>query len=115
MNEYLRIIAKQINSITGGYSKSSTWAKIFILTLLLLLVIVYFKSLNHPSSSNSLKEGFEQNNKFLFKTGHDVYDNFYADVYDYLVYNNQKDDYEVGEIIAKTTPTRQSKILDVAL
>jgi SAM-dependent methyltransferase len=116
MNEILRIIAKQINSITAGYSKSSTWAKIFILTLLLLLVIVYFKSLNHPSSSDSLKEGFErfeQHNKFLFKTGYEVYDNFYADVYDYLVYNSQKDDYEVGEIITKTTPNKQSKILDV--
>jgi SAM-dependent methyltransferase len=58
-------------------------------------------------------EGFEQQDKFLFKTGPDVYDDFYADIYDYLVFNSQKDQYEIGEIVNKTTPTSESKILDV--
>jgi len=30
-----------------------------------------------------------------------------------LVFSNQKDEYEVGEIVNKTTPTSESKILDV--
>jgi SAM-dependent methyltransferase len=38
---------------------------------------------------------------------------FYSDIYDHLVYNNLKDDYEIGEIINKTGPTVKSKILDV--
>ena len=58
-------------------------------------------------------EGFEQNDQFLFKTGQDVYDDFYADIYDYLVFNNVKDEYEVGEIMNKTTASSESKILDI--
>jgi SAM-dependent methyltransferase len=114
MNIYLNMISKQINSLFNGYNKSSVWAKIFILTLLLLLVIIYFKSLKCTNVNTSLiQEGFEQSDKFLFKQGPEVYDDFYADIYDYLVYNNQKDEYEVGEIINKTTPSSESKILDI--
>ena len=51
--------------------------------------------------------------KFLFKSGDEVYDDFYANIYDYLVFNNLKDDYEIGQITNKTTPTSKSVILDV--
>lgn len=34
-------------------------------------------------------------------------------MYDFLVYNNLKDDYEIGEIINKTNPTSSSKLLDI--
>jgi SAM-dependent methyltransferase len=121
MNIYLSLISDQINSLIGGYNKSSTWAKVFILTLLLLLVMVHFKSdcngngvnTSLIQSGSGFKEGFEQSDKFVFKEGPGVYDEFYADIYDYLVYNNQKDEYEIGEIINKTTPTSESRILDV--
>ena len=63
-------------------------------------------------NSNSI-EGFEQHDKFLLKSGPDVYDDFYADIYDYLVFNVIKNQYEVGEIINKTTPSSESIILDV--
>lgn len=59
-------------------------------------------------------EGFEQQPRFLLKERPaDIYDDFYADIYDYLVFNTMKDDYEIGAIINKTSPTSQSKILDV--
>jgi ubiquinone/menaquinone biosynthesis C-methylase UbiE len=58
-------------------------------------------------------EGFEQGDKFLFKSGDEIYDDFYADIYDYLVFNNLKDEYEVGEIMNKTGASSQSKVLDV--
>ena len=59
------------------------------------------------------KEGFQQEDKLLIKNGNDIYDDFYASIYDYLVFNNLKDDYEVGEIINKTSPSSTSKILDI--
>jgi SAM-dependent methyltransferase len=77
--------------------------------VLFLIIVVFFKSVK----SRSFIEGFEQDDKFIFKTGDDVYDGFYSDIYDYLVYNNVKDSYEVGEIINKTAPTEESTILDV--
>jgi SAM-dependent methyltransferase len=60
-----------------------------------------------------MKEGFEQSGQFLLKSGNDVYDDFYADIYDYLVFSTQKNEYEVGEIVNKTTPSSHSRILDV--
>lgn len=96
-----------IKSLGSAYKKSSLWGKLLIFISLLLLVILAFKGLDRK------REGFEQHDQFLIKTGPDIYDDFYASIYDYLVYNNLKNDYEVGYIINKATPTSQSKILDV--
>ncbi len=64
-----------------------------------------------------LKEGFESDSafgdQFLMKTGIDVYDKFYADIYDHIAFNDIDNSYEIGEIINKTTPTKQSKMLDI--
>ena len=98
-----------IKSISKTYNKLSLWGKILLFVVLFLIIVVFFKSIK----SRSLIEGFEQDDKFIFKTGDDVYDGFYSDIYDYLVYNNVKDSYEVGEIINKTAPTEESTILDV--
>ena len=97
-----------IKSLGYTYNKSSNWCKILIFVALLLLLVLMFKGFN-----KGRKEGFEQNDQFLFKTGPEVYDDFYADIYDYLVFNNMKDEYEVGEIINKTTPSSKSRILDI--
>jgi SAM-dependent methyltransferase len=86
----------------------SNWGKILLFILILLAVVIFFRGV--PSLK---KEGFVQNDNFLFKSGTEVYDDFYANIYDYLVYSNLKNDYEVGEIINRTRPTQQSIILDI--
>jgi SAM-dependent methyltransferase len=101
---------KQINSLGSSYTKASLWGKILIFTTLLLLLVLVFKGIK---SHNSGIEGFEQNDRFLLKTGNDIYDDFYTEIYDYLVFNNLKDEYEIGQIINKTDPTSHSRILDV--
>jgi len=102
-------IQKMIKSLGSAYNKSSLWCKLLILMSLLLLIILVFKGFNN----NKNKEGFEQRDQFLVKTGSEIYDNFYADIYDYLVFNNLKDDYEVGYILNSASPSSKSKILDV--
>lgn len=97
---------KFIKSITNVYKKMSNIGKILLFITLLLILVVFFKSY-------SIKEGYEQNDKFLFKKGTDIYDGFYATIYDYLVFNNLKDDYEITQIVNKTTPSTSSVILDV--
>lgn len=104
------IFLNQINSLGSSYSKASIWGKILLFTVLLLLLVLAFKGIK---TSNGLIEGFEQNDHFLLKSGNDVYDDFYTEIYDYLVFNNIKDEYEIGEIINKTEPTSHSRILDV--
>jgi len=103
-----------ISSINKTYNKLSLWGKILLFTILLLILIVSFKTLKKPGMQGIYGlEGFEQNDKFLFKTGEEIYDDFYSDIYDYLVYNSLKDSFEVGEIINKTIPSEESIILDV--
>ena len=110
MTTFLKQIQYSVKSLGRAYNNSSMWCKILIFTTLLLLVVLVFKGLDRK------KEGFakgSQTDQFLIKDGPKVYDDFYADIYDYLVFNSLKDDYEVGEIINKTSPSDKSKILDV--
>jgi len=89
----------------------STVGKVLLFVALLLILVVFF---NSPEfNSRSIKEGYEQNDTFLFKKGPEIYDGFYATIYDQLVFNNLKDDYEITQIVNRTTPTSASVILDV--
>jgi len=98
-----------IKSITNIYYKMSNFGKLLILVAILLAIIVFFRNV----MSLKPKEGFHQNDNFLFKNGNDVYDDFYSQIYDYLVFNNLKNDYEVGSIVNTTNPKETSVILDV--
>lgn len=98
---------KTLKTISILYQKLSKPGKILIFIAILLLLIVFFKAMN------PIKEGMVTSDKFLFKQGNDVYDNFYAGIYDYLVFNGIRNDYEVGEIINKTKPTEASVIVDI--
>jgi SAM-dependent methyltransferase len=95
-----------IKSLGKVYNKSTIWFKILIFMILFLLLVLLFKG-------SKKREGFEQQDKFTVKTGNDIYDSFYANIYDHLVFNNLKDDYEIGQIINDTSPTSKSKILDI--
>ena len=101
-------INNSIKSISNIYNKMSNFGKILIFVALFLILIVLFKSINTTN-----KEGYQQNDAFLFKQGTEIYDDFYADIYDHLVFNNLKVTYEIGEIKNKTVPTSKSVILDV--
>ena len=98
---------KVFKSLATAYNKCSLWCKILMFISLLLLLVLVFKGFDRK------KEGFEQMDTFLIKSGSDIYDDFYSDVYDYLVFNNLKDDYEVGYIMNSASPSSQSKILDI--
>lgn len=101
-------LTNTFKSISITYNKLSTWGKVLLFVVIFLIVVVLFKPLKRIGV-----EGFEQNDAFMLKTGTDVYDDFYADMYDFLVFNNIKDDYEVGQIVNKTKATSESIILDV--
>jgi SAM-dependent methyltransferase len=93
-------------SITNIYSKLSNCGKILLFITLLLIIMAFFKSIQ-------VREGFITTDKFLFKTGNDIYDDFYANIYDYLVFNNIKNSYEIGEIIHNTKMSESSVVLDI--
>ena len=102
------IIKKPIAQFSKYYTKCSCWGKLLLFIILLLLLVIGFKGLK-----SGLQEGFVQNDALVTKTGVEVYDDFYAEIYDYLVFNNMKDEYEIGQIIKTTTPNSKSVILDI--
>ena len=96
-------------------SKIFSTCGIVLLTvsLALLLVVVWNKLTGNMPTGVVNLEGFEQIDKVTIKEGPLVYDDFYVNIYDELVFNQQKNEYEIGEIMKITKPTQQSKILDV--
>jgi SAM-dependent methyltransferase len=100
------------NSITSMLNDLSGWTIVLILVAVLLVVVVLFNTIMRRNKSTSL-EGFEQKDSFTLKEGPAVYDDFYANVYDHLVYNQLKDQYEIGEILNATKPTSESIVLDI--
>lgn len=101
-----------MKSITGVYKKMSNFGKVLLFSALLLILVVFFNYAN-SLTKNVMKEGYQQNDQFLFKKGPEVFDDFYVSIYDHLVFNNIKDDYEIGQIVNKTVPNSESVILDV--
>ena len=61
-------------------------------------------------------EGFEQPKSNEFDMKYDVetiYDDFYVEIYDDLVFNKNKNDFEIGKLIKTAKPTADSIILDI--
>lgn len=102
---------KIVKNLTNCYNKLSTFGKILVFISLLLIVLVFFRT-NTPANRESFNVDMTSN-KFLFKQGMDVYDDFYANIYDYLVFNEIKNDYEVGNIMNNILPSEKSLIADI--
>jgi SAM-dependent methyltransferase len=100
-----------VKTLTNFYSKLSNYGKILVFVALLLVVVVFFRTLTSPNTESFNVDMVNQ--PFLFKEGTAVYDDFYADVYNYLVLNSVKNDYEVGTIIDNATPSQKSIIADI--
>ena len=80
-----------------------------IKTILIVLLFVLLCQLLIKSKS-SFREGFtDSNDKFVYKN-EDLYDDFYVGIYDDLVYNRRKNDFEVGEIMKYVT---DGSVLDI--
>ena len=89
---------------TKHFMKLSIWGKLLIIIILLMIGVSFF---------SVKKEGFKSNKTFVFNESNNVYDNFYSNIYDLMVYSEVKNNYEIGEIINITKLTEQSIILDV--
>jgi SAM-dependent methyltransferase len=98
-----------IKSLSTTYKKMSNWGKVLILVIIFLIVYTLFKNVNEK------KEGFSiSTDEFTFKDGKsNIYDDFYVNIYDQLVYSDVKNDYEIKQIVNNTKPDEKSIILDI--
>lgn len=106
---------KLVKSITNCYNKLSNFGKILLFICLILIIIVFFKSfkINREGMTGGDMSKNIVTDKFLFKQGNEIYDDFYVNIYDYLVFSSVKNDYEIGTIINSSKPNEKSVIADI--
>ncbi len=92
------------------FSKTTLLHKIlYFLAFLISMSLIY-------NYGRQRVEGFEQPKTNEFKSTNDVaeiYDDFYATIYDDLVFNKNKNDYEIGKWLENTRPSKESVVLDI--
>ncbi len=100
-------LSTKLNRMIKKYNKMNIWTRLlFILAVGLIASSVY-------NQMKPVKEGFVQKEKFVYKEGEQIYDTFYAEIYDVLMMNDVKTNFEIGEISKKTGLTEKSKVLDI--
>tara|TARA_B110000261_G_scaffold144246_1_gene166794 strand:+ start:272 stop:1219 length:948 start_codon:yes stop_codon:yes gene_type:complete len=99
------------NKLLHLFKKLSVWEKVFYAFLLVIAATIVVNWAYEPA------EGFanddSSNKKLVVKTGNGIYDDFYSNVYDKLVFCKVKNDFEIGAIMKQTNPNKNSKILDI--
>jgi SAM-dependent methyltransferase len=107
----MKLIKDLTTSFKTVYERLPTSGIILLLLALLLSVIVATGGMVGVGGN---KEGItNREDNFLFKSGVGAYDSFYSEIYDFLVYNDIKNEYEIGAIMNRTNPTTKSAILDI--
>jgi len=100
-------IIKTLKKVKNQMIKSSIWFKLVLISLILLMLANFI-------NKNQIKiEGFEQEKKFVTKGNNNLYDDFYCDVYNELIFDPNKQNYEVTELDKIADIDSKSKILDV--
>ncbi len=80
---------------------------------LLVLLFGSFLIIVHFFKKNKTLEGFTQEEKFVLKKNDELYDEFYVNVYDTLLYDPFKKTFEVKKIKDATNMNKKSIVLDV--
>lgn len=101
---YIYTILKSNNP---GVSVFQVLILLFIIYVLYLIIIKYKKK-------ERTREGFTQNERFVYKKNNKIYDNFYSQIYDEIHIPEQRVGYELMNIIKITQPSSQNSVfLDV--
>ena len=95
------------NPTASYFTKITPIEKIFFITL--TCVTIYCMSTIGQKTVETMDS--QTGLRFVSKRGNDIYDDFYANVYDELFFDNPKHDYELELIISKTAPSQTSNIL----
>jgi 2-polyprenyl-3-methyl-5-hydroxy-6-metoxy-1,4-benzoquinol methylase len=100
---------KFIKSVIKQLKKSNIWTKVVLLLMVILFCIIVTN--NYTKVENI--EGFTQEKKYVLKDNNDLYDDFYGKIYDLLVFDEIKNNYEIDEIKRTTKLNKKSNVLDV--
>lgn len=90
----------------GNHVKNNTVRNLLIIFGFIIILLLIRRRIPQPV------EAFESN-ALTIRAIDEIYDKFYVDFYDMLVFNGYKNDYEIGKIIAITKPSKNISILDI--
>lgn len=105
-----------IDTIVNRIESSSCWVVMMVFFIILISTVyiyrLFFLEVNSESGNlKSKKEGFTLNSNFSLKKGEESLDYFYANMYDHLFFNDVYDDYEIGNILNKISPVKETNVL----
>ena len=100
------MIKRSIKQLIKILKKSSIWFKLIVIIILVTLLMHVFRD-------NRQVEGFKQGDKFVLKENSELYDKFYCSIYDELVNDPIKNEYEISQIDNITKINDKSKVLDI--
>lgn len=103
MKSVTRFIKKTMKSV----SKINIWIRLFVFLGVLFLVLNYI-NYHHP-----FPEGFTQMQKFKVNKNDELYDDFYCSIYDDLVLDQGKNEYEIRELTHILKPSKNKKLVDM--
>lgn len=110
-------INNPIKSFVQFYNKMSNFGKLLLFVCLLLGVVIFFnyinREINIKQGFTTINENKKSSEKFDYYNNDSVFDKFYSDIYDLLLFNSSKNEYEINNIIKHTKLDKDSKILDV--
>jgi ubiquinone/menaquinone biosynthesis C-methylase UbiE len=89
--------------------KNYTWKSMFVICVIILLTIRLYNECK-PKIENFTSF---QKEKFISRKGNEVYDNFYCSIYDKLVHDPMKNNFETEEFKKITNMGKNSYVLDV--
>ena len=98
---------KILKKLMKTYKKSTFWFKLISLLIGLLIVTILINKFT------PISEGFSQKEKFLLKKNDNLYDDFTAEIYDDLLFDARKIDFQIKEIKLATKLNKQSLVLDI--
>jgi SAM-dependent methyltransferase len=81
----------------------------------LILLAIFFIIINTYNRFHSNKlEGFRQSDRYILKEDENIYDDFYARIYDDLMLSENRSKYEISKVIEMTEPSKDYSIfLDI--
>ena len=100
-------LSKHGGAIYKSVNNLSTWAKLLIVTILVLALCI------HLNNRCTKYEGFGNKEELKLREGNEIYDDFYANVYDALTYAHPKNEFEMRATEKNAKATSQSIILDI--
>jgi len=100
--------------VTSFYRASLIHKTFYVLTIIISILLI-----TNYGRKDMQQEGFADptttaGQKFVLRTEPaKIYDSFYVSVYDQLLFSKFKNDFEIGAIVQRTTPTDRSRVLDI--